>query len=388
VTPPDSPPLYDPAGLWDHAPCGLLVTNGDGLLLRVNSTFCRWLAVDVDALVGRRRLQDLLTVGGRIFHQTHWAPLLQLQGSLAEVKLELIGPDGKPLPVVLNAVRHEVDGQVRHEVALFVAVERHSYERELLAARRRAEKIAAEQRVEHEARRAAAEDRALFAEQLIGIVSHDLRTPLSTIALGSEGLLQMASDDARVIETAGRMRRATWRARRLADDLLDFTRARMGHGLGVKIVPIDLHGLVGELIGDLGAGHRPGALRHVVEGQGAVTADPNRLAQLLGNLVGNALAYGDQNAPVTVRSRIAADDWSIAVHNHGPAIDATLLPQLFLPMVRGGDHTGSSGVGLGLYIVERIVDAHGGAMHVTSDVEHGTEFIARFAVQKTADTEV
>lgn len=178
------------------------------------------------------------------------------------------------------------------------------------------------------------------------------------------------------------------RARRLADDLLEFTGARMGHGLAVKIVPIGLHVLVGELVGDLGAAHRPGALRHVVEGQGSVMADPNRLAQMLGNLVGNALAYGDQNAPVTIRSRIATDDWSLAVHNHGSAIDATLLPQLFLPMVRGDDHSGSSGVGLGLYIVERIVDAHGGAMHVTSDAELGTEFVARFARQKPAATPV
>lgn len=94
------------------------------------------------------------------------------------------------------------------------------------------------------------------------------------------------------------------------------------------------------------------------------------------------------NAPVTVGSRIGADEWSIAVHNHGPAIDPTLLPQLFLPMVRGGDDTGSSGVGVGLYIVERIVDAHGGAIHVTSDAERARKFVAQFAVSRAAETEV
>lgn len=379
MTPTEGPPLLDPARLWEHAACGLLVTDGDGLILRANDTFSRWLGVDAQALVGRRRLQDLLTVGGRIFHQTHWAPLLQLQGSLAEVKLELSGPDGKPLPVVLNAVRREIDGQVQHDVALFVATDRHAYERELLAARRRAEALAVEQRIEQEARRAAAEDRALFAEQLIGIVSHDLRTPLSTIAFGCEMLLRLANEDPRVDETARRIRRAAARSRRLADDLLDFTRARLSGGIDVTTVPVELHHLIAELLSDLGTMHHPRVLRHVAEGQGSVEADPNRLTQLLGNLVGNAVAYGDPTAPITVRSRITDDGWSLSVHNRGPTIAPALLAKLFLPMVRGDNHSDSSGVGLGLYIVERIVAAHGGSIEVASDEERGTEFVATFA---------
>ena len=76
--------------LFDEAACGLVLTHDDGLIARVNRTFCRWLGYEAQELVGRARLQDLLTMGGRIFHQTHWVPLLQIQGSIAEVKFDVL----------------------------------------------------------------------------------------------------------------------------------------------------------------------------------------------------------------------------------------------------------------------------------------------------------
>ena len=119
--PPVDDSLPDADRLWDQAACGLLLTDANGLVLRANATFCGWIGVEAAALVGQRRLQDLMTVGARIFHQTHWAPLLQLQGSVAEVKLDLAGPGGKPLPVVMNARRYGHAGRMLHDIALFVA---------------------------------------------------------------------------------------------------------------------------------------------------------------------------------------------------------------------------------------------------------------------------
>ena len=88
-----------------------------------------------EALVGKCRFQDLLTVGGRIFHQTQWMPLLRMQGSVAEVKLDITREGATPLPMVMNAIRRERGGAMVHEIALFIAKDRHAYERELLAAR-------------------------------------------------------------------------------------------------------------------------------------------------------------------------------------------------------------------------------------------------------------
>ncbi len=113
---------------YDAAPCGLLQTAKDGSFLLVNRTFCAWTGYAADDLVGQKRLQDLLTVGGCIFHHTHWAPLMPMQGAVSEVKLEVVHRDGSILPMVVNAVRYETGGGVVHEIAANVARDRDRYE--------------------------------------------------------------------------------------------------------------------------------------------------------------------------------------------------------------------------------------------------------------------
>ena len=178
--------------LYEHAPCGLLSTIANGTIQRINATLCSWLNVSANDLVGRKRFQDLLSVGSKIFHQTHWMPLLQVQGSVAEVQLELIHSDSSVLPVLVNAVQRQSQGALFHDLAIFLATDRKSYERELLKARRRAEELLESERKAQSSlaellreREREAQERAVLAEQLVGIVSHDLRTPLSAILIGA-----------------------------------------------------------------------------------------------------------------------------------------------------------------------------------------------------------
>lgn len=227
---------------FELAPCGLLRTADDGTILLVNATFCAWVGRRADELVDRMRFQDLLTMGGRIFHQTHWAPLLRMQGSVSEVKLEIIHSDHSKLPMVVNAVRREIGGSQHHDLAAFVARDRDRYEQELIKSRKRMEELVAETLGLH----AEAKDRALFAEQMIGMVSHDLRNPLSAIAMGAE-LLEAANREQQV-SIVQRIKRATARAAKLTADLLDFTAARLGTGIPVNPRPIDLHASVADAI--------------------------------------------------------------------------------------------------------------------------------------------
>ncbi|WP_253189729.1 MULTISPECIES: hybrid sensor histidine kinase/response regulator [Paraburkholderia] len=137
--------------LYEHAACGLLIADAGGRIQRVNATLCGWLGYSADELAGAKLIQDLLSAGGKVFYQTHWAPLLQMQGSVAEVKLNLMHRDGHMVPMLLNAVRRRHGETIYLEVAMLIVADRHRYEQELLLARRNAEaSVAAHQLAQKE----------------------------------------------------------------------------------------------------------------------------------------------------------------------------------------------------------------------------------------------
>lgn len=150
---PNSPPPILPSAetLFEQAASGLLLTSPDGTILRANATFCGWIGQNASDLVGRRRVQELFTMGGRVFHQTHWLPLLQIQGSVSEVKLDMVHRDGGHVPMLLNAIRRQHAGTTYHELAVIVVRDRHKYENELVQERKNAEAALAAQ---HEAQKA------------------------------------------------------------------------------------------------------------------------------------------------------------------------------------------------------------------------------------------
>ena len=131
----------DPESVYQQAPCGYLSTTPGGTLVNVNDTFLRWTGHSREDLVGARTFASLLTAGGRIYHDTHYAPMLQLQGTVREIALEIVSADGSRLPVLANAALERDDGgePVVIRIVLLDATERREYERELLRAKQRAE---------------------------------------------------------------------------------------------------------------------------------------------------------------------------------------------------------------------------------------------------------
>ncbi len=235
--------------------------------------------------------------------------------------------------------------------------------------------ITGRKRIEAELR-----ERAEFEQQLIGIVSHDLRTPLAAITLATALLQRDPALSPRHAATVGRILSSAGRAQRLIASLLDFTQARVGGGFVLQYSPLELHGFVDLAVEEVRLAYpeREIRLEHVGEGQGEW--DPDRLAQLLTNLLNNALAHGQEDTPVRVRVQGEADFVLLAIHNQGKPIPPAVMPHLFEPMRRGdGAHrTGQAGsIGLGLYIVQQIVLAHGGTVSVDSAPERGTTFTAR-----------
>ncbi len=131
----------DAEQLYDRAPCGYLSTTPDGTIIKVNQTFLTWTGFGREELVASRSFVDLLTAGGRIYHETHYAPLLQMHGAAREIALDVVKADGSRLPVLVNArLERSEDGAPRVvRVAIFDATDRRGYERELLREKERAE---------------------------------------------------------------------------------------------------------------------------------------------------------------------------------------------------------------------------------------------------------
>jgi sigma-B regulation protein RsbU (phosphoserine phosphatase) len=340
------------------------VAGSDGMVLNANATLCRWLGYGPQELEGRVRFPDLLTVGGRIFHQTHLAPLLRMQGSVAEVKLELRHKAGHVVPMMLNAVEKRLGDDLVLHAALFVTEERHKYERELLLQRKRAEEM------------------AQFAEQMMGIVSHDLRNPLNVIVM-STFVLERADLSPTQRTVLSRIDQSARHAQRLINDLLDFTQAQLGKGLSLHPGTIALHDVVGEAVAALRVAYAQRQIDHLREGEGRCRADADRVSQAIGNLVSNAVAYGAPGQPITVRSSVTAGGCEISVRNAGTPIPQETQAKLFEPMVRG-DHRTQRGVGLGLYIVREIARGHGGTVAVSSTQQGGTTFTLHLPAEQAA----
>jgi sigma-B regulation protein RsbU (phosphoserine phosphatase) len=136
----------DPQHLYDNAPCGYLTTDADGLIRKTNQTFLTLTGYTRDELVGRRRFAELLSRGGQIFHETHYAPMLRMHGAAREIALDVMKKDGSRLPVLVNAVleRDHQEQPTTIRTAVFAAAQRRQYEDELLNAKRRAEQSQAQ----------------------------------------------------------------------------------------------------------------------------------------------------------------------------------------------------------------------------------------------------
>jgi PAS domain S-box-containing protein len=215
----------------------------------------------------------------------------------------------------------------------------------------------------------ALQNEARFRDQLVAIVGHDLRTPLSSVLMGAR-LLQsrptLAPPDRAAVD---RIIRQAERMGRMVHDLLDYSRLRLGQRLTVVRGRCDVASIAADVVSAMGVTHPKRALRLVVHGDTRGEWDMDRLAQVLSNLIANALAHGNPDSAVTVRVEPREEEVLIYVHNEGTPIPADALGHIFEPFWRGGaplDKRTSGGLGLGLFIVQEIVRAHGGTLGVRS----------------------
>ncbi len=215
-------------------------------------------------------------------------------------------------------------------------------------------------------------------EMFVGILGHDLRSPLSTIVMGAQHL-ELSVTDASDLKTVRRMFSAGERMTAMIEQLLDLTRARLAGGVGFLDVRerLDVGDLVQRTAEELRGAHPNRDLVVEVTGDCAATGDPVRLLQVFSNLVANAINHGAEGAPIRVAVHGTEHEVLVQVRNRG-VIAPDILPTMFDPF--RGRQTASSkarGLGLGLYISQQIALAHGGSVRVESDEANGTTCTVR-----------
>jgi two-component system, sensor histidine kinase and response regulator len=240
-----------------------------------------------------------------------------------------------------------------HKVATFVELQRQRLERERLADELR--------------------EMLRLNEMFVAAVSHDLRSPLSTVLMGAT-LLDRELTEPGHRRTLERMRASAQRMAGMLEQLYDLARVRLAGGITLDPHAADFRTLSEKVAEEFRLAYPARSV--LVEYDGGSTTgtwDELRLAQMLANLVGNALRHGAEEQPVVVRVSGKAPALVVEVHNGG-AIPVDIRPHLFDPFRRGSDHAPRDTLGLGLYIVRQIVLAHGGTIDVDSSPEAGTTF--------------
>ncbi|WP_030128287.1 sensor histidine kinase KdpD [Pseudomonas sp. QTF5] len=231
---------------------------------------------------------------------------------------------------------------------------------------------------------ALAESTAAYAEQVnhsrdifLAILGHDLRAPLQAVSMSTEILMRKTTLEGDALSCALHIKRGTRHMAAMISDLLELVRSRLGKSLPIEPATMDLADAAHEAIAHACAAHPQCDPTLNVEGDTQGVWDGRRLGQMLQNLIGNALQHGSNNSPVELTLKGEADSVRLTVYNDGAPIPPEAIGTIFDPLVRNADEElggPTTSLGLGLFIVKEVVDAHQGTIEVNSSETEGTLF--------------
>lgn len=359
--------IEDTDDLYQNAPCGYITIRKDGHILNANQTLLTWLDFRIEELVGEKSIQDLLSIGDKIYFETHYMPLLQLQEEVSEITVELNGNCGKRLPVLINAkkVALKTDDEPVYRISALDMSLRKKYEKELITARKEAEETAQLLRQSNE-----------NLENFTIAVSHDLKAPVSNIfsiiyLLEDQNLVE---PDSQAEEFITEIKKNTSRMNRVIQDLLEFSKIN-NESDSDNFESVDLNEVCREALD---------ALKNEIQQNGAtfqiselptVLGSKTQFESLFQNLFFNALKYRSEAPPEIEVSREQTGAFcTINVKDNGVGINPSDQDDIFEFMKRSNTKTSVEGTGIGLTVCRQIVENHGGRIGVNSEPGKGSTF--------------
>lgn len=349
---------------FENALCGFLTTDSKFKIVRGNSRIADWLGCAPEALKDVH-FSELLTIGGKIYCETHLFPLLRIQGFFSEVALELACKNGDRIPVLVEAYERRVNDKPHFvRFTIYKATDRRLYEQNLLYA-----KTVAEDRLSDE------QATAVLREQFIAVLGHDLRNPLGAVA-GAAALLEMSSLSARDANLVDIIKGSAARMGELIENVMDFSRGRLGGNMLLNRQPILLEPVLRHVVDELRTAWPKREINTELRLPEPIDCDAPRISQILSNLLSNALTHGAADGPIFIRACLEGDMFELSVSNSGRPIPPEFLQRLFQPFTREDVRSSQNGLGLGLYIASQIASAHEGELTVISTAEE-TRFTFR-----------
>lgn len=377
----------------DCAPCGWLSVTDDGCVVNVNETLANLLGQTKSHIVGQN-LSGLLTVGSRVFYQTHLFSQLKLAGKLEEIYLDLQLSNGETLPMLVNAVRTERQGAPANDFVLFLIRRREKFENQILKSKRVAEETVQatqaanirliEMQKELEANHLKLLELDELKTRFTAMLVHDLKSPLTVVNMALQMLQEHHPNPTEhLAEMLDVSKKNIAKIVRMVNQMLDVYRGDSEYAK-LNRVAVDPRAVVDECVTSarLAAPSQITITWNVKTQLPVILADALQLERVFSNLLSNAIKFTPPGGTISV------DAWTqegvgvetgqtlllVSITDTGLGIAAESIPFLFDPYWQAGSAQQKSGVGLGLSIVKRIIAAHGGNISVRSQVGVGTCF--------------
>ena len=214
-------------------------------------------------------------------------------------------------------------------------------------------------------------------DMFLGVLGHDLRNPIGAVLMAARRMSRDGAADSKHNVMAGQIAQTMERATSILDDLLELTRSAFGSEIPLRRMPMDIAVLGAQIVEEMRSLSEVRQIHVTSSGETEGEWDQARLGQVFSNLIGNALQYSPADSPIAVRIEGRADEVTVSVHNGGKPIPPDELKSIFKPLTRGADGgstTRSANLGLGLFITNKIVTAHGGTIAAESAPQVGTTF--------------